>query len=96
MVEVAGIEPASKDKPRAESTYLVVYCLKSLRSNNQNLQKQQFQVFIPEPEQNQEYICQYDTQRSSDSVYSVSVAVIKLLMRIRSLHLDLFITIDDG
>ncbi len=37
MVEVAGIEPASKDKPKAESTYLVICYLNFPWSNNQNL-----------------------------------------------------------
>jgi hypothetical protein len=39
MVEVAGIEPASRNKPRAESTYLVVFDLELVTEDNQTVSR---------------------------------------------------------
>ena len=45
MVEVAGIEPASKDKSKAESTCLVVFDLIEWQENNQTMPSDQPVVF---------------------------------------------------
>ena len=57
MVEVAGIEPASKDKSKAESTCLVVFDLIAKQENNQTMLSDQPVVFRTTSQTSVVYSC---------------------------------------